>query len=86
MSKEKRQATRKKPRPLTPRDLMKLEIAEELGLLEKVRAGGWAQLSAQEAGLVGGVMSGRLRQKNRATGEKRGEIADPEDSGQECQP
>lgn len=51
----------KKKKPLTPRDLMKLEIANELGLLEKVQTVGWAGLSAKEAGVIGGVMSHRLR-------------------------
>lgn len=52
----------KKPKPLTPRDLMKLEIANEIGLLTKVQTVGWAGLSAQEAGIIGGIMSHRLRQ------------------------
>lgn len=51
----------KKPKPLTPRDLMKLEIADELGFLAKVQTVGWAGLSAMEAGAVGGIMSHRLR-------------------------
>ncbi|NLW16797.1 MAG: small, acid-soluble spore protein, alpha/beta type [Firmicutes bacterium] len=42
---------------------MKLEIAAELGLLDKVEELGWAGLPAQEAGLIGGVMSQRLRKK-----------------------
>jgi hypothetical protein len=50
-----------KPKPLTARDLMKLEIANEIGLLDKVQAVGWAGLSAQEAGVIGGIMSHRLR-------------------------
>lgn len=50
----------KKKQELSPRDLMKLEIAAELGLLEKVERLGWAGLTAQEAGHIGGVMSHRL--------------------------
>lgn len=42
---------------------MKLEIAAELGLLAKVEQVGWAGLTAQEAGVIGGVMSQRLRHK-----------------------
>lgn len=55
--------TRKKDRQPSPRDLMKLEIAAELGLLAKVEQVGWAGLTAQEAGVIGGVMSQRLRHK-----------------------
>lgn len=53
--------SKRKKKALSAKDLMKLEIAEELGLLEKYRAVGWAGLSAQEAGAIGGVMSHRLR-------------------------
>jgi len=42
---------------------LKLEIAEEIGLLSKVREVGWAGLSAAEAGHLGGVMSKRLRER-----------------------
>ncbi len=41
---------------------MKMEIAEELGLLEKVKKVGWSGLSAAESGRVGGIMTQRLRQ------------------------
>lgn len=57
------QETSKKNKQPSPRDLMKLEIAAELGLLTKVKQVGWAGLTAQEAGVIGGVMSQRLRQK-----------------------
>lgn len=51
-------------KPPSPRDLMKLEVADELGLLKKVQSVGWVGLTAQEAGAIGGVMSHRLRQKS----------------------
>ena len=35
---------------LEPHDRLKYEIAEELGLLEKVREGGWKALSSRETG------------------------------------
>ena len=35
---------------------MKLTIAAELGLLDKVKAVGWAGLNAKETGKVGGLM------------------------------
>lgn len=35
---------------LTPNDKMKYEIAEELGLLDRVKKDGWKSLSAKETG------------------------------------
>ena len=47
----------------TPDDIMKYEIAEELGLLEKVQANGWKSLSAKESGRIGGIMARRRKKK-----------------------
>lgn len=47
---------------------MKLEIAEELGLLEIIKEKGWAGLSAQECGRIGGKLVRRLK-KLKARGE-----------------
>lgn len=46
---------------LEPNDRMKYEIAEELGLLEKVREGDWKALSARETGRIGGILSRRKK-------------------------
>lgn len=40
---------------------MKLEIAEEIGLMEKVKNFGWAGLSAAETGKIGGLLTKRLK-------------------------
>ena len=40
---------------------MKYEIAEELGLLEKVQKGGWKSLSSRETGKIGGILSTRRK-------------------------
>ncbi|NLO39066.1 MAG: small, acid-soluble spore protein, alpha/beta type [Ruminiclostridium sp.] len=40
---------------------MKLEIARELGLLEKVLKDGWKSLSAKETGRIGGLLSKRRK-------------------------
>lgn len=48
---------------LSPDDRMKYEIAEELGLLEKVREQGWKFLSAKETGRIGGLMTKRKRER-----------------------
>ena len=55
----------KKEKPLTENDIMKLEIAEELGLLDKVNAGGWKSLTARESGRIGGLMSDKILKKKR---------------------
>ncbi|WP_426349502.1 small, acid-soluble spore protein, alpha/beta type [Alloiococcus sp. CFN-8] len=39
------------------REKLKYEIAEELGLKEKVEALGWSGLTAEETGRIGGVMT-----------------------------
>ena len=40
---------------------MKYEIAEEMGLLDKVLEDGWRSLSAKETGKIGGMMTSRKR-------------------------
>lgn len=50
---------------LSPEDKMKLEIAEELGLLDKVQEGGWKALSAKETGRIGGLMTKKKRELNK---------------------
>jgi small acid-soluble spore protein F (minor alpha/beta-type SASP) len=53
-----------------PEDPMKLEIAAELGLLEKVRQQGWGSLTAQETGRIGGLITRRkLQEKLKASQE-----------------
>lgn len=46
---------------LEPHDRLKYEIAEELGLLDKVREGGWKALSSKETGRIGGMISRRKK-------------------------
>jgi len=53
---------KKKSKPLDERDMLKLEIARELGILEQVENEGWDSLSNAICGKVGGLMSKRLRQ------------------------
>ena len=42
---------------------MKYEIAEELGLLDKVLADGWKALSSKETGRIGGLVTKRRREE-----------------------
>ncbi|OON95148.1 MAG: small acid-soluble spore protein alpha/beta type [Candidatus Epulonipiscioides saccharophilum] len=41
---------------------MKLEIAEELGLLDKIQQDGWKSLTPKETGRIGGLMTKRKRE------------------------
>lgn len=52
---------------LSPDDQLKYEIAEEIGLLDKVRESGWKSLSAKETGRIGGLMTKRKRERKNAT-------------------
>ncbi|MCL2818101.1 MAG: spore protein [Clostridiales bacterium] len=61
-----------KKRPQDWEDL-KIEIAKELGLWDKVKADGWPALSAVESGRLGGIFS---RRKKAASEEANGEIDD----------
>lgn len=76
MMKEKRSGTgvtargSKKQKELSPVDLLKLEIAAELGLAEKVDSEGWGMLTAAETGRVGGILNKRLRDRNMTIGPK----------------
>jgi hypothetical protein len=54
---------RKKPKEPRPQDLLKMEIAKELGLWEKIQAFGWGELTAEESGRIGGLMTGRMKKK-----------------------
>jgi len=57
-------AEKKKKAP-TPEDLMKLEIAEELGLMDKVEELGWGGLTAKETGRIGGLMTAKKKQRKK---------------------
>ena len=46
-------------KPLSSRELLKYEIAEELGLMCKVHDGGWKSLTARESGRIGGILAKR---------------------------
>ncbi|RZT02345.1 small, acid-soluble spore protein, alpha/beta type [Cuneatibacter caecimuris] len=49
-------------RNLTPQEQLKLEIAQEIGVFDKVVAGGWRCLSAKESGRIGGLMTRKKRE------------------------
>lgn len=43
---------------------IKYEVAEEIGLLDKVREGGWKALSSKETGKIGGLVSRKRKEKS----------------------
>lgn len=46
------------------REKIKYEIAEELGLRDKVDKNGWSGLTAEETGRIGGIMTRRKKELN----------------------
>ena len=52
----------------------KYEIAEELGLLDRVMQDGWKSLTSKETGRIGGMVTGRRREIKKQT-----KIADKND-------
>lgn len=46
---------------LGPDELLKYEIATELGLFDKVMKDGWKSLSAKDTGRIGGIMTKRKK-------------------------
>ncbi|MDD2211767.1 MAG: small, acid-soluble spore protein, alpha/beta type [Clostridia bacterium] len=57
MSKQKKEPT--------VQDLLKIEIAQELGLWGKIQRFGWGELTAEEAGRIGGLMRRRMKEENK---------------------
>ena len=60
MGKEKK-ISREDIAKMSREERMKYEIAQELGVLDKVLEGGWKSLSAKETGRIGGLMTGRKK-------------------------
>ena len=46
---------------LTEEEKIKLEIATEIGVFDKVISTGWRSLSAKESGRIGGLLARRRR-------------------------
>ena len=65
--------TKKEKKPfdvnnMTPEEQLKFEIAEELGLGERVLAGGFKCMTSKESGKIGGMIAKRKRElKKEAT-------------------
>lgn len=53
--------SKKTKKQLTANDLLKYEIASDLGLSQKVDSLGWGGLTAAETGKIGGLLSAKKR-------------------------
>lgn len=51
-------------------EMLKYEIAGELGLLDQVVEKGWKSLSAKDTGRIGGLMTRRRREEKKKGTEK----------------
>lgn len=49
---------------LPEKEKMKYEIAQELGILDKVLEKGWKSLSAKETGRIGGLMARKQKERD----------------------
>lgn len=70
---EKKHNVSKKPKlkRTDPLEGLKMEIAAELGLIDQVRVKGWHSLSAKDAGKIGGLMTQRLRNREKSKEEQK---------------
>ena len=48
---------------LEPEEKMKYEVAEELGLLDRVLSEGWKSLTSKETGRIVGMVTKKKREK-----------------------
>ena len=55
----------KKKKIVTENDIIKYEIAGEIGLIDKINEQGWAGLTAKEAGRIGGMLTARKKNKKK---------------------
>lgn len=65
MSKSKKKKEPFDPEHMTPEEQLKFEIAQELGLSDRVLAGGWKCLTSKESGRIGGLIAKKKRAMRR---------------------
>lgn len=63
---------------LEPEEKLKYEVAEELGLLDRVMEHGWRSLTSKETGRIGGLVTKKRRKEKEKAQESRSSL-----SGQE---
>ena len=59
---------KKKKKEPTLEDKLKYEIAEELGLMDKINQVGWGGLTAKESGRIGGLITVRKKELKKKKG------------------
>lgn len=52
------------------RERIKYEIAEDLGLVDKVKKYGWSGLTSEETGRIGGIMTQKNKEEGRRWNKK----------------
>lgn len=52
-----------KKKEMTPNYKMKMEIAKEIGLYDKIIEDGWGSLTSKESGRIGGIITSRKKKK-----------------------
>ena len=52
------------PANLDPDEKLKYEVAEEIGLLDKVMTEGWKSLTSKETGRIGGLVTRKKKQRS----------------------
>lgn len=67
---EEKKITREDIEKMESGERMKYEIAEELGLLDKVLESGWKKLSAKETGRIGGIINSRKKAEKKMLTDK----------------
>ena len=58
---KEKKVTREDIQNMEGSERLKYEIAEELGVLDRVLSDGWRKLSAKETGKIGGMMTSRKK-------------------------
>ena len=63
MNEKKNKVKRNKEKKIeTLEDKLKYEIAQELGLMDKINEDGWGGLTAKESGRIGGLITVKKRE------------------------
>lgn len=63
---------------LEPEEKLKYEVAEELGLLDRVMEHGWRSLTSKETGRIGGLVTKKRRKEKEKAQESGSSLAGQE--------
>ena len=68
MPETKKKITREEIERMEPEEKLKYEIAEELGLLDRVLENGWRTLTSKETGRIGGIITRKKKEEPKKSG------------------